>query len=378
MPKFDRYFLSQLLVLFGFFALVLVSVYWLNQAVRLFDQLIGDGQSALVFLQFTALALPNVIRLVLPIAGFVATLYCVNRLLSESELVVVQAMGFSSLRLALPVAVFGLFVSVLVMILNSFLVPLSYTQLVEQKTQISRNVSSKLLTEGRFLQPSDGVTFFIRNITDQGEMRDVFLSDNRESGREVIYTAARALLVPDDDGPKLLMFDGMAQILETADNRLSVTHFSDSVFNIGDLYAPPSVRKQAVIELSTATLLAADPALVKELELTRAEFLQEGHSRIAQPLLALAGALLAFATLILGSFSRFGVWRQILIAVCLAIGLSTFYNLMSGLALDSAMNWPLLYLPGLGGSAVALALLWLNDHPGLWRRTSRTGGAHEA
>ncbi|MEE3316364.1 MAG: LPS export ABC transporter permease LptF, partial [Pseudomonadota bacterium] len=41
MPKFDRYLLSQLTVLFGFFALVLVSVYWVNRAVRLFDRLIG-------------------------------------------------------------------------------------------------------------------------------------------------------------------------------------------------------------------------------------------------------------------------------------------------------------------------------------------------
>ena len=63
--------LSQLLMLFGFFALILVSVYWVNRAVLLFDQLIADGQSAWVFLEFTALTLPNVIRLVLPMAAFV-------------------------------------------------------------------------------------------------------------------------------------------------------------------------------------------------------------------------------------------------------------------------------------------------------------------
>ncbi|MCP4819364.1 MAG: LPS export ABC transporter permease LptF, partial [Shimia sp.] len=37
MSRFDRYILSQLLTLFGFFALVLVSVYWVNRAVVLFD-----------------------------------------------------------------------------------------------------------------------------------------------------------------------------------------------------------------------------------------------------------------------------------------------------------------------------------------------------
>ena len=38
--KFDRYILSQLMVMFGFFALVLVSVYWVNNTVKVFDRLI--------------------------------------------------------------------------------------------------------------------------------------------------------------------------------------------------------------------------------------------------------------------------------------------------------------------------------------------------
>ena len=73
MARLDRYLLAQLMGLFGFFALVLVSVYWLNRAVLLFDQLISDGQSALVVFEFTALTLPYVIRVVLPIAAFAAT-----------------------------------------------------------------------------------------------------------------------------------------------------------------------------------------------------------------------------------------------------------------------------------------------------------------
>ncbi len=74
------------MTLFGFFALVLVLVYWVNRAVVLFDQLIANGQSAGVFVEFTALTLPNVIRLVLPIAAFAASIYVANRLSSLSEL----------------------------------------------------------------------------------------------------------------------------------------------------------------------------------------------------------------------------------------------------------------------------------------------------
>jgi hypothetical protein len=54
------------------------------------------------------LTLPNVIRLMLPVAAFVAVVYTTNRMAGESELVVMQATGFSPFRLARPVLYFGI------------------------------------------------------------------------------------------------------------------------------------------------------------------------------------------------------------------------------------------------------------------------------
>ena len=78
MTRFDRYMLSQLFVLFGFFALVLVALFWINRAVVLFDRLIGNGQSALVFLEFSSLSLPKLVVTVLPIATFAGAVYVTN------------------------------------------------------------------------------------------------------------------------------------------------------------------------------------------------------------------------------------------------------------------------------------------------------------
>ena len=111
--------LSQLMVLFGFFALVLVSVYWVNRAVILFDRLIAEGHSASVFLEFTALSLPSVIGLVLPMSAFAAAVYVTNRLIGDSELTVMQATGFSPWRMARPVLVFGVLLAVMMSILKA-------------------------------------------------------------------------------------------------------------------------------------------------------------------------------------------------------------------------------------------------------------------
>ena len=96
MVRINTYILTRLVALFGFFALVLVLIYWVNRAVRLFDRLIADGQSAIVFLEFTALTLPWMISVISPIAGFAAVVYVINRLTSNGELVVLQTAGLSA------------------------------------------------------------------------------------------------------------------------------------------------------------------------------------------------------------------------------------------------------------------------------------------
>jgi lipopolysaccharide export system permease protein len=363
LPRFDRYLLSQLLALFGFFSLVLVAVYWINRAVGLFDQLIGDGQSALVFLEFSLLTLPNVIRLVLPISAFAATVYVANRLMAESELVVMQATGFSAFRLARPVLWFGLIVAAMMLILMHVLVPASRATLASRSAEISANVTARFLNDGQFMHPGAGITLYIREITANGELRDMFLADDRADDNRVTYTAARALLVRGDTGPKLIMFDGMAQTVTKATARLSVTRFADFTYDLGALISVGDNTGRTLEELSTMALLRVDPSLIAETGESRAAFLYEAHSRFATPFLATAAALIGFASLLLGGFSRFGLWRQIIFAVVMLIAVQTLNTLAASAGLRSDARWGLAYVAPVFGLALGVFLLWYSQRP---------------
>ena len=363
MPRFDRYLLTQLLAVFGFFALVLVLVYWVNRAVGLFDQLIGDGQSALVFLEISLLTLPNVIRLVLPIAAFAATVFVANRLMSDSELVVMQATGFSAFRLARPVLWFGMVVTCLMLVLMHVLVPASRATLASRMTAISENITARFLNDGQFMHPAPGITLYIREITPNGELRDLFLADDRGQTNRITYTAARALLVRGDTGPKLIMFDGMAQDVTRAGQRLSVTRFADFTYDLGGLLTVGADGGRTMDELSTSDLLRASPADLAETGATEADFKYEAHSRFATPLLATAAALIGFAALLIGAFSRFGLWRQIIFAVLLLILVQLVNTASAGIALRSAaMAW-VAYAAPVFGIAIGTALLWFSQRP---------------
>ena len=195
MGRYDRYILTQLIVLFAFFSFVLISVYWINEAVDLFDSLIADGQTLSVFLEFTALTLPQIMIMVLPVAGFVATLYIFNKMIAESEMVVLQTAGLSALRLLRPVLVFGLILGLLVAVLGNVLAPAARSQFIDRSQEVREDLSGRFLREGQFITQTVGLTVYLRDITEFGEFRDLFLQDRSEQGTEVTYTAARALLL---------------------------------------------------------------------------------------------------------------------------------------------------------------------------------------
>jgi lipopolysaccharide export system permease protein len=370
MPRFDRYLLSQLVMLFGFFALVLISVYWVNRAVRLFDQLISDGQSAWVFLEFTALSLPYVIRLVLPVAAFVATIYVTNRLSAESELAVMQATGFSPWRMTRPVLWFGLIVAAMVSALSHVLEPAARSQLAERRGEIASNVTSKFLVAGSFLHPAQAITLYIREISEDTELRDIFLSDARVPSRQTIYTAERAALVRSDTGPKLVMFDGLSQTYDPATRQLTTTRFKDWSYDIGALIGGPGERVPDMSEVATPDLLRAD-AQVQALTRKPVAALQaEGHERFVQALLGITIPLIGFACLLIGGFSRFGLWRQIALGVFAVIVLTFLQNVAADAARQTDGRWPILYLPNLAGLTLVFFLLAIASGPRRMRRES--------
>lgn len=366
MAKFDRYVLSQLLVLFGFFALVLVALFWINRAVVLFDKLIGDGQTAIVFLEFAALSMPKLVSTVLPIAAFAAAVYVTNRLNADSELTIMQATGSSAWRLTRPVLVFGIIVTVGMATLTNLLVPMAQSQLQDREAEISRNVSARLLTEGTFLHPTKGVTFYARIIQPDGVLRDVFMSDRRSEKRGTIYTASEAYLVRNGAATTLIMVNGLAQRLERDDLRLSTARFTDFSFDITSLMNNDTAADIKLSNLTTHAMLSDWASISTQPTVTAGAMAEELHTRIAQPLFCLIAAMIGFSALLIGGYSRFGVWREIIFAFGLLILLDATRGSLSTEVLSNAALWPVLYLPTAIGAVIALAMLFHAARPH-WR-----------
>ena len=363
MARFDRYMLGQLLTLFGFFSLILVLVLWINRAVRLFDRLIADGQSAWVFLELTSLSLPGLIRIILPLSAFVAAVYVTNRMSAEAELTVVQATGHSPFRLARPFLYLGAIVAVLMTVLTHFLVPLSSERLTLRSDEIAQNLPARLLTPGEFLSPTDGITFYIREISQSGEMLDIFISEDSDPDRRVTYTASRAYLVRNDTGPQLVMVNGLTQTLNTQSGRLATTGFDNFVYDVGALVSDDGERTRSLSALMSWELWFPSPELLSTSGQSTQQLRLLVHDRFAQASLGFVAGLIGCSALVAGGFSRFGLWRNILFAVLLIVALKALETVGAGVAAKTPSLWPLMYLAGIGGFICSMALLYVSQRP---------------
>lgn len=319
MTRFDRYMIGQMVRLFGLFGLVLVGIYWINRAVILFDKLIADGQSTGLFLEMTLLILPSMMLIVIPFAAFAAALSATNRLHTESELTIIRSAGVSPWRLARPVAIFGLLVMLFMLVLANVIVPTSQYRLALREAEIARNQTVRILTPGEFTQPTPGVTIFIKDRDSTGKMTDVMISDRRNPNRQMIHSADEAHLVDIDGHPVLIMLRGTTQILTQENQSLSVTRYDQLGYDLQSTLIRSGEARHSVTTLPTLTMFAASPETQAEVKATAAQLRGFAHSRIGQPLLGLAAALLGFTPLLLGGFSRFGLRPQMIVAVALII-----------------------------------------------------------
>jgi lipopolysaccharide export system permease protein len=364
--RIDRYILSQLVGAFGLFALILVSIYWLNRAISIFGRLIADGQGGGVFVQIVLLSLPYVVALVLPVAVFAASVWVTNRLTAESERVVMEAAGAGGWRLARPYLVFGLIAALLAGALAHGLVPASRAALADKRTEVARDIASRLVVPGAFIHPAPGVTLFIGGATPSGELQNLFLHETTGDGGARSHTAQRAAIVAGNAAPVLLMFDGLIQsVAPGPDARMTAVAFDDLAYDLGALIAAEAGRAVPLREIGSLALMAGGPAVLEASGATRPALRAELHRRLSQTLAPALFSLLGLAALMLGRFSRFGAWRQIVLAVALAVLLSSIASRAEDAVGDAPGLWPLLYLQAVAGLALVGLLLQLSARPAL-------------
>ena len=357
MTRLDRYMLRQLLAAFAFFVLIFTGVVWLTQAVRLIDTVVASGQSARIFLQFSALVLPQVFVIVLPLAGMGGALYALNRLYSDSELIVMMGAGLGPAAMLRPVAIFGALIALAMAGVLMVLVPRSGAILADRTREIRSDLANALIVERQFLHPIEGLTLFITDTSRQGEMAGIFLNDQRDPERVVTYSAQRAQLVREGMEARLVMLEGVALSLTPKTEQLTAVRFDQFVFDLSELMEDEGVRVPRPSEYGVLSLLNPTPEMLEKGRYDVADFVSEAHYKLSLPLLAMIYPMIALVTLLAGGYRRSGFGKRVVAAIAVATLLQILMFAARTRVQDRVELWPLMYLPVLLGLAYLAVLL---------------------
>ena len=99
--------------------------------------------------------------------------------------------------------------------------------------------------------------------------------------------------------------------------------------------------------------------------------ISEAHERISDAVNGFVAPLIGFAMLLVGGFSRFGVWRQILAAIGALILVQMLTQAGQGAVRKNEALWALAYVGPVVGFGLAMFLLLLAERPRLFRLRGR-------
>ncbi len=311
MNRLDRYLFITQLGPFGFFALALTGIIWLAQTLPLMEIIIDNGHSGFIFLEFATLILPNVLVVVLPVAVFASTLFTVNKLFGESEMVVILSSGLSPTRIIRATVAVGVMVMLAMVVLLVVLQPRSTTRLADRIAEVRQDFVGSLLREKQFIHPSAGITIYIKDSSKVGEIDGLFLNDQRDAANPVTYSAKQALLLQDEDELRLVMYQGIMQRYSTVEKNLNIIEFDQFIFDLSGILGETRDRNVPPLEHSISELLNPDAIIANGGKYSVAAYTAEAHQKMALPLLGLVLPIYAFAMLITASYKRTGLGLRI-------------------------------------------------------------------
>lgn len=300
----DRYILKMAALAAIVLLVGLTSVIWVTQALREVDLITGKGQTVFIFFTVTLLSLPALIAGIAPVALFMSTLYTLNKLNGDSELIVMNAAGIAPQRLTRPFVVLTIATSLLVGYMSISVMPAGFRALRDLITLIRADFVANVVKEGQFVALDSGVTFHYRE--KQGDaLLGIFMQDRRDPNQPAVYIAERGRTVEADGNSFLMLEKGTIQ-RETKDKDAnSIISFERYALNLSALSGDATggdgegngdkvVYKPR--ERTTWALLNQDPN-EGYYKIQAGRFRAELHNRLSAPLYPIAFMLVAFAVL---------------------------------------------------------------------------------
>lgn len=327
---------------FGAFAMVLVSLtglIWVTHALREFDLMTNQGQTILVFIGVTGLFIPMLVLIIAPVALVIAVGYVLNKLNTDSEIIVMNAAGMSPFVVFRAFLAVAMVVSILVAVISAYLSPKGLRELRNWASQIRAELVTNILQPGRFMPIEAGLTFFVRERRPNGQLQGIVVDDRRNPKERITSLAERGEILDNESGTFLILEAGSIQ-RENADRDPTIVLFERYGIDLSQFNSSSQIRRIGPRERYLWELAAIDqndPQFKGQHSALRAEF----HDRVLAPIYPIVFVVIAFAFLGAPSTTR----QSRATAIGMAIGSIALLRLFGFATIVMAVRNPSALIP---------------------------------
>ena len=226
MSKFNIYIIKEILLSFLLLFTLLTGILWLGQGLRHIDLLTSDNISFISYLSYIVMLIPKITTITIPISLFLTVLVCLNRIRTDSELLILWASGESNTSILLkPILLISTSIFFIYLLITITITPYSLNEIRQKIIEIrSSGLNSSILQERKFISPTDNLTIFIQE-RDGNQIDNLLIHDLKDKSKPQTYIAQKGEFISDSNIKILRLYNGSIQIFNKSDQRISEIEF---------------------------------------------------------------------------------------------------------------------------------------------------------
>ena len=343
--------MSSLLIL-----LSLIGVVWLNHSLRILEFIVSKDSSITDFLLLSFFPIPLWLSVALPMSAFIGVIWVISRFLSDRELIVMQAVGFTPLQFGRIPMFFGAFLTAILFLNSVYIMPASFSKFKEVQAEVRGTIPKLLIQDNVFIDIADDLTLFVGERINQNEVGRVFIQDSRDPETTITFTSERGQFSSINGQPIFLLLNGQRTGLSKDGVSNAQLTFKTHTLDISRQSAATTQR--VVLDMNEDSIRnLLNPETAKAEQYAR-ERMAMGHYRLTSPFMALALTLMAAAIMLQGHISREKMGRRVLIAALVGIAIQTIAIMTRSATVATPALWPVMYLVVLMPIGFGIFLLW--------------------
>jgi lipopolysaccharide export system permease protein len=274
----------------------LTALIWITQALHDFDLMTTQRQTIFVFVGITSLIIPLLVLVIAPVALLIAVGHTLNKMSTDSEIIVMNASGMSPWVLFRAFMAVAVVVAIGVTAISVYFAPKGLRMLRDALTSVNADVVANIVQPGRFASIENGVTIRIRERRPNGQLAGIFLDDRRNPADHVTVLAENGELLENDHGTFLVMQNGTVQRHEANQRDPAMVSFDRYAFDLSQFVGGAQAVKYSIRERYLWQLVFPDPKDPMYRE-QPGQFRAELHDRLMAPVYPIAFTIIAFAYL---------------------------------------------------------------------------------